>query len=335
MFMPIWTIARNTFTESIRQPIYVVLLLLVIGLLVINLSMAKLTLEDNNRLMIDVGLSTCLVLGMALAAFTASGVLAREIDNKTVLTVISKPIGRPAFVIGKFVGVGLAITMAYWIWSLTFLLTVRHKVLSAVADPYDWPVIVFGGGALLAALVLAVVGNYLYGWVFCSSFSRLLAVTLALAYLLVLMIDKDWQFQPITTEFLAAKATNYGEEAKSLPQLIVALLLVLESVWVLSAVAVTCSTRLGQVMTLVICLAVTIVGVLSDYLFGRHAESNVLAAVAYAITPNLQAPFVLDALHRNKPIGWTYFLSVSGYLACYCVAMLGLATALFQRRQAT
>lgn len=335
MLMPIWTIARNTFTESIRQPIFVVLLTGVIGLLVINLSMAKLTLEDNNRLMIDVGLSTCLVAGMLLAAFTASGVLAREIDNKTVLTVISKPIGRPAFVIGKFLGVSAAITLAYWVWSLAFLLTVRHKVLSAAADQYDWPVIVLGSAAILIALVLAVAGNYLYGWSFCSAFSRALAVTIALAYLMVLMIGKQWQFQPIATEFIAAKTTNYGEEVKSLPQLLLALALVLEAVWVLGAVAVTCSTRLGQVMTLVICLAVMIVGVLSDYLFGRHADTNVLAAAAYAVVPNMQAPFILDALHRNKPVGMGYFLTVSGYLGCYVLAMLALATALFQRRQTT
>ena len=63
--------------------------------------LAGFTMEDDQRMMIDLGLSTILLCGTLLAAFIATNVLNREIQNRTVLTVISKPVSRPVFVLGK------------------------------------------------------------------------------------------------------------------------------------------------------------------------------------------------------------------------------------------
>ena len=112
MFQQTLTIARNTFFESIRQPIYVIMVLAVSLMLILNTFLAGYTLEDDNRLLMDMGLSTLFWAGMLMAVFTATGVLSDEIDNKTVLTVVSKPVGRPIFVLGKYVGVTGAILLA-------------------------------------------------------------------------------------------------------------------------------------------------------------------------------------------------------------------------------
>ncbi|MFQ5655144.1 MAG: ABC transporter permease, partial [Planctomycetota bacterium] len=86
MMEQIRAVARNTFTESIRQPIFLVLLLLGIGLLAINPALSAYTLGDDNKLLLDLGLSTLLLAGMFLAAFTSTGVLSDEIERRTVLT---------------------------------------------------------------------------------------------------------------------------------------------------------------------------------------------------------------------------------------------------------
>jgi ABC-type transport system involved in multi-copper enzyme maturation permease subunit len=329
----IWTIARNTFTESIRQPVFVVVLVAGMLLLTLNPGLSAYTLSDNNKLLIDLGLSTIFLGGLFLAAFTATGVLSREIENRTVLTVISKPIGRPAFVLGKYLGVAGALGLAYWIWSIVFLLTLRHKVISAAGDQLDMPVILFGGGAVLLALALATWGNYFYGWVFTSRFSGTLAVTITVAYLLVLMINKQWEFQPITAEFVDPNVTNYGETEKSLTQILIAMLLVLEALGMICAVAIACSTRLGQVMTLLICLAMFLVGLSSDYMFGRFVEQQPAAWIGYALAPNLQYMWLADALTQQHPVNGSYVLMVTGYSALYTLAVLCLATALFQTRE--
>ncbi|MHC5068303.1 MAG: ABC transporter permease [Planctomycetota bacterium] len=325
MFEQIFTIARNTFTESIRQPIFVVLLIACMLLLILNPAISAYTLGDDDKLLLDMGLSTIFLGGLFLAAFTATGVLSREIDNKTVLTVISKPIGRPTFVIGKYIGVIGAITVAFWIWSALFLLTIRHRVMSTAADHLDMPVIVFGSVAVLGSILIAVWGNYFYNWVFNSRFSAVLLVMITLAYMMVLMVDKKWQFQSITTEL------NQG--VGQMWQLLIALGLVLEALAVITAIAIACSTRLGQLMTLAICLAVFLVGLSSDYMFGRYTESMPLAWVPYALAPNMQYHWLADALTQRNAVDVNYIMMISGYSVLYTTAILSMAIGLFQTRE--
>ena len=107
-------LANNTFVETVRQPIYAVLLLATAAMLVLNVSLAGFTLEDDDKLLLDLGLSTLMLSGLFLSAFSATGVLTREIENKTVLTVISKPVGRPLFILGKFAGLLAALLLAFY-----------------------------------------------------------------------------------------------------------------------------------------------------------------------------------------------------------------------------
>ena len=325
MFEQIFTIARNTFTESIRQPIFLVILAAASALLVLNLGLSAYTLSEDNKLLYDLGLSTIFLGGLFLAAFTATGVLSREIENKTVLTVISKPISRPAFVLGKYLGVAGAIVVACWVWSIIFFLTVRHQVMSTAADHLDQPVILFGLAAVGIALAVAVWGNFFYNWVFTSRFIGLLVVLMPIAYLMVLLIDKEWNFQPITAEFT--------KEGSQLGMVMIAAALVVEALAVIAAIAIACSTRLGQVMTLVICLAIFMVGLSSDYMFGRLTDTQPAFWIGYALAPNMQYHWLADALTQGHPVSAGYIGMVTAYSALYAAAVLCLATALFQTRE--
>lgn len=329
MAQRIFSIAKNTFTESIRQPIFLVMLGLVSFALILSLFLSAYTFDNDDKILIEYCLSMIFVGGLLLAALTAAGVLSREIDNKTVLTVISKPIGRPAFILGKYLGVVAAVGVAFWVWSIVFLMLVRHEVMSTASDSVDKPVMIFGVGSILVAAAVAVWGNYFYGWVFTSRFAGFWAVTITLGYLGVLMVSKKWEFQAIATEFL-----KEGEEGRAmLGQILVALLLVFEGLMILCAVAIACSTRLGQVMTLLICFGIYLVGICGDWMFGRFQEVQPLAWLAYRAVPNVGYLFVADALSQHAPISGGYVAMVSGYAALYAAAVLLTAVALFQTRE--
>jgi len=252
----IWTIARNTFTESIRQPIFVVILIAATVLLAMNLGLSAYTLSDDNKLLIDMGLSTMFLGGLFLAAFTATGVLSREIDNKTALTVISKPIGRPLFIIGKYLGVALALLVATGFLALVFLLVENHGVIQTARDPVHLPVVVFGVGAGIIGVGTAVWCNYFYNMAFTSTVICITTPLAAIAYCLSLLFDHGFNTQPITIDFD--------------PQLWLALAAMMVAVLVLIAVAIAASTRFGQAMTLVITLGIFMLGMLSDWFFGRQ-----------------------------------------------------------------
>ena len=87
----LWAIARNTFRECVRQPVVLVVLTAGVLLIVLSIPFSGFTLMDDQRMFIDIALSTIFVAGTILAAFLATSAIAREIDNRTVLTVVSKP----------------------------------------------------------------------------------------------------------------------------------------------------------------------------------------------------------------------------------------------------
>ena len=97
-----------------------------------------------------------LMVPFLLAAFIATNVLNREIENRTVLTVIAKPVSRPLFVVGKFLGVAGALALATIYMGCVFLLVEMHGVLQTVRDPIHQPVLVFGIGAGVLGLAVGV-----------------------------------------------------------------------------------------------------------------------------------------------------------------------------------
>jgi ABC-2 type transport system permease protein len=364
MFQQLFTIAQNTFTESIRQPIFVVLILVGALLMVLNPSLAAYSMETgggDNKMLIDLGLSSIFVVSLLLAAFTATGVLSSEVENRTVLTVVSKPVPRPVFVIGKYLGVAGAIAVAYYLLALLFLLTVRHRVMSTAADEFDGPVITFGLLAGLGALGFAAWGNYLYRWVFTSTFVGALLVTLTAAFALVLVIGKGWVFQSPVHDFL--------ERDGEMLQLSVGLVFVFQAVLVLTAVAIAASTRLGQIMTLLVCFGVFVLGLVSHSL-SQMVDRRVgvpsgtgywqsLAAVftaneplhiqaVYAVTklgalviPNLQFLWPADPITQGNSLihntagqfDLTHLGSVSAYTVLLTIAIVCFAITLFQTRE--
>jgi ABC-2 type transport system permease protein len=326
--MTVLAIARNGLLESIRQPIFGIVLLAGMFALTLNVSLAGFTLEDDNKILLDLGLSTLFLSGLLLAAFTAAGVLSREIDNRSVVTVVSKPVPRPAIVIGKYLGVVAALAVGCWSLTVVFLLTVRHRVPSENPSDsgFDGPVLLFGLLAIVTAVLISASANYLRGRSFSSVFVVTQAVTATAALALAWCVDKDWRLQNPAIEWN--------------PQLMIAVLLVFEAILVLAAVAIASSTRWGQLMTLMACVAVFLGGLVSEYFLGTVANdarglSPVLRWLAwpiYAALPNMQFFWQADALTQGQVISLAHFGRVSLYAAAMITGWLGLAVLLFQGR---
>ncbi|MCH7596833.1 MAG: ABC transporter permease [Planctomycetes bacterium] len=322
MFQRLFSLAQNTFIETIRQPIYGVILITTTFLMILNVSLAGFTMDDN-KLLLDLGLSTLMLSGLFLSAFSATGVISREIENKTVLTVISKPVSRPVFILGKFGGLLAALTVAYYLCVLVFILTERHGVLENSSDPWDAPVLALGFGSILLALIASAFCNYFYGWDFPSTTIGLLVPLLTISVLLVGKLDEHWETIPFGSNFVGG-------------QVILAAYLVLLIVVVTSAVALAASTRFGQLMTLVICTGVLGLGIVSDYAFGRHEETSQLAGIAYHLIPNVGPFWVIDGLTaemEETTVTVAYLGYVTAYAALITTAMVSLAIVMFQKRE--
>jgi ABC-2 type transport system permease protein len=264
MLSHIATIARNTFVESIRQPIYfVIVALCAIAILFTTWSAAysmaysdTAEVSGDNKVLLDLGLATVFVCGMLLAAFLATAVISKEIERKTVLTVVSKPVSRVSIVLGKYLGVAGAITIAGITMLLFMQMALRHQVMTTAADEVDMPVVLFSGLAIAVALGAGIWCNFFYGWVFTQTSTMLLLPLMVLAWIGVMFISKEWRPQPPWVDFK--------------PQIAIASICILLALLVLSAVATAASARLGQVMTLVVLIGVFVGGLMSNHFLGRR-----------------------------------------------------------------
>ncbi len=321
--MKFWSISKNTFLQTVRRPVFAVLIAIAIGMFVISVPLSGWTMETDyhksDQLMLEnMGISTLLIMGLAVAAFSASTALSREIEQRTVLTVVSKPVSRATFVLGKFAGVALAVTVAYYICSLAFLLTVRHKVMPAAADKFDWPVIVLGLTALGLTILGALAGNYLFGWSFTSASVTLGAVLFTVAVGVVSVVGKGWVIVP------------FGTGIRS--QLITGMILTYLAVGILSAVAVAASTRLGTVAILLVSLGVLLLGWVHPFLFDRWADDVPVMRLAGWLVPDLRLLDPQDPLTDEKPISPGYLMMAGAYAIGYSAAVLAVGIALFQSR---
>jgi ABC-2 type transport system permease protein len=323
MFQKFYSIAENAFLETIRQPLYGVILIATALLMILNVSLAAFTFEDDNKLLLDLGLSTLLLSGLFLSVFSATGILDREIENRTVLTVISKPVGRPLFILGKFAGLLGALLVAYYLCTLVFILCMRHGVLQSTGTPWDAPVLTFGFGSLVVSIVVGAWCNYFYGKHFATTTIAAITPLLTLSVLAVGLLGRQWEVIPFGSNFVGG-------------QVIIAAYLVMLAVMVTAGVAVAASTRFGQLMTLVICVSVLAVGVISDYAFGQHAEESYAASIAYHLLPNIGPFWVIDGLvagAEETTITGDYLAYMTAYALLLTTGILGIAIAAFQKRE--
>ena len=317
------SIGRTTFLQTIRQPIFFVLILASFAVLVLSVALTGWTMggdyhKTDQRMLEAMGLATLLVFGLLISAFSASAALAREIEDRTAMTVISKPVSRATFVLGKFGGVAAAVAVAQYLCGLVFLMTVRHKVMSAAWNPFDFPVIVLGCSALGLTILTAVLGNLFFGWPVVSAgvYAGLIFLTTAVG--LIGFIGKGWTLVPFGTDIS--------------PQLLTGMVLILLAVMILTAAAIAASTRLGQVMTLLVCTGVFFVGSAHPALFKDLSETVLAVRAIGWLAPNLTYFYALDALATGKTIPADYVWAAAAYGALYVGAVLALGIAMFQRR---
>lgn len=122
-------IASATSKEAISQPLFLLLILIGIAALVLYVYVPYNTFGEDVKMLKTSGMATIKVLAIIFALWTASVSVADEIEGRTALTVLSKPVSRRQFILGKFLGIVWPILLMFLILGTIFLLTVSYKVV--------------------------------------------------------------------------------------------------------------------------------------------------------------------------------------------------------------
>lgn len=104
-------IFENTFKESLRQRIMLLLVVFGILMIVISIFIGPFALGETYRIMRDVGLGVTALFSILIIIVIGSGLLYRDIDKRTIYTVVTKPVKRSEIIIGKFFGLIALVTI--------------------------------------------------------------------------------------------------------------------------------------------------------------------------------------------------------------------------------
>ncbi|MBU0553711.1 ABC transporter permease [Myxococcota bacterium] len=105
----IFAIALNTFREATRNRVFASLILFAVAMLLLTLAVSSASLHEEVRLMKDIGLFLISTFSVLISIFIGVNLVYKEIERKTIFTIIPKPIFRFQFLLGKYFG--LASTM--------------------------------------------------------------------------------------------------------------------------------------------------------------------------------------------------------------------------------
>jgi ABC-type transport system involved in multi-copper enzyme maturation permease subunit len=114
-------IATNTVREAVRSRVLYVLLFFAITLLLFGIVLSSLSYVESDRILQDVALAAMRVFGVAIAIFVGVNLIHKEVDRRTVYTILSKPLTRSEFLLGKYTGLVFTIWLQLGIMVASFL----------------------------------------------------------------------------------------------------------------------------------------------------------------------------------------------------------------------
>jgi len=194
----LWALAANTFREAVRDRVLYSILFFAVGVLCLSLAVQEITIGDHEKVVRSVAQAAIDGFGSLIAMFLGVSLVYKEIERKTVYTVLSKPIPRWMFVLGKYAGLVLTLTVEIAI------LLVLYTGLMTAQQHFPPPVVFVSMLTLLAQLML------LTAWA--TLFSTFSTPTTAAAFTLAIFVighlaDDIWLFgsqaQSVTVQQVA------------------------------------------------------------------------------------------------------------------------------------
>jgi ABC-type transport system involved in multi-copper enzyme maturation permease subunit len=122
----ILTIARNTFKEVLRDKVFYNVFVFALLMIGSALLLGTLTIGEQSKIIKDIGLASIDLFGVLIAIFVGVGLISKEIEKRTIYTIIAKPVHRYQFLLGRFAG------LVFTMWVNTAVMLVAFCVILVV-----------------------------------------------------------------------------------------------------------------------------------------------------------------------------------------------------------
>ena len=305
-------VARNTFRECLREPIFYILLCSAIILIGLFPSLSLFVFREQIKLVVDSSMATTLLFGLITAVLCASNTISREIKNGTVLLLLSKPVSRWSFILAKMAGILAALTVFVFICNTASIISLR-----VANDQFRLDFFTFYTyyGMIALSSAWGAFRNFYSQKSFASSSILSLLIIIPSFVLFLQYMPFEGQLLPFPFDVIPA------------------LILLFFAIWAMGAITVMLSARLDMVANLCISSVLFFAGLVSDYFLGGTEGTWTPSALLYSIIPNWQFFWMADALANKNPIPWSYVAWAAIYIFLYMVVCSIIAVTLFKRQR--
>jgi ABC-type transport system involved in multi-copper enzyme maturation permease subunit len=118
------TIAGNTFREVKRDKVLYLLVFFALVLMILGRVLGWISIEETIKLVVDLSLAAISVFGLLITIFLGASLIYKEIEKRTLYTILSKDVGRTEFLLGKFLGLLALFAVCIALMGVAFLLNV-------------------------------------------------------------------------------------------------------------------------------------------------------------------------------------------------------------------
>jgi hypothetical protein len=342
-------IGRNTLTEAVRQKVLSVLLIFALVLVGSSVLISQIATpgldaaglsDDQIKFVKDAGCGSIELFGFAIALLSTAQLIPQELHNRTIYTILAKPVRRAEFLLGKFLGVVLLVTLAVALMSTAFALSLYWQELRALAyadsvyrnsiPKLEEAVDLVHRYEAEAAQVQARGGDS------AAQVGEIRALN-----------DKYRQEQPQWENYKRV-IDEYEQDVRHIkdqvrdPQLIEAVLLILAKLLMTTGIALLISTfATSSIFTIVTTFMIYLIGhmesIARDVWLQRGAEVNIwqsgLAGLLSLLVPDMNSFSIIDEILSGNHVPWSHTLNLLGYANVYLIVLLALSVVVFDHRE--
>jgi ABC-type transport system involved in multi-copper enzyme maturation permease subunit len=127
----IFSVSLNTFREAVRDRVLYNLVVFALLMMAAAIFVGQISLGIESTIIVTLGLSSISIIGLLIAVFIGVGLVSKEMDKRTLYALLAKPIRRWEFLVGKFGGLVLTLTVntaAMAVGLFVALLFVKHSL---------------------------------------------------------------------------------------------------------------------------------------------------------------------------------------------------------------
>ena len=151
----IHALAANTFREAIRNKLLYSLLAFSIVMIGAGVLLATLSYVEVEEILQDMGMAAIRLFSAGIAIFVGVGLIHNEVERRTIYTILSKPVSRSEFLVGKWAG------LTFTVWSQLLLMAIAFAVVSSLAGAsltvdHGWAIALIG----LELMVLVAIATF-------------------------------------------------------------------------------------------------------------------------------------------------------------------------------